>query len=132
MKNIRNFTPHEINFYHRDDVNYVSAIRKHVAKENAEPYLSIPSEGMLSIHFENEYEKNSDFPVPVCKKIVSKIDRIPETSENDILIVSAIYYSYRKYSDNCPCPLYTINDTVYSNNGKPIGCLGLTSGDIVL
>lgn len=131
MKNIRNFTPHEINFYRRDDANYVSAIRKYVVKENVKPYLSIPSEGMLSIQFENVYEENSDFSVPICKKIVNKIDRVPETSENDILIVSAIYYSYRKYSDTCSCTLYTINDTVYNNDGKPIGCLGLTSGDIV-
>lgn len=130
MKNIRNFTPHEINFYKREDVNYVSAIRKHVAKEEVEPYLSIPSEGMLSIHFENEYVADPNFPVPICKKSILRLDRIPEALENDIFIVSAIYFSYRRFTETDYSRLYTINDTVYNSTGKPIGCLGLTRNDI--
>lgn len=130
MKNIRNFTPHEINFFRREDVNYISAIRKHVVKEGANPYLSIPSEGMLSIHFENEYINDPEFPVPICKKSVLTLDRIPKKLEDDIFIVSAIYFSYRKFTETDYSLLYTINDTVYNSVGKPIGCLGLTRSDI--
>lgn len=125
MKNLRNFTPHEINFYRREDTQFVSAIRKHIAKQNSSPYLSVPSEGMLSIEFENEEVENDEFPVPVCRKFTRRMDRLPKIDENDIVIVSAIYANYRKIMDSAPYPLYTVNDTVYNENGKPIGCLGL-------
>jgi hypothetical protein len=122
---IRNFTAHEINFYHRDDVNYVSAIRKYVAKEGAEPYLTVPSEGMLSVAFENHLLEDVDALVPIYQKNVLRLDRLPKTQEGDMLVVSAAFASYRHLTDTAHVPLYTIHETVYGQSGKPIGCLGL-------
>ena len=126
MKNLRNFTAHSISFYHRDDVNYVSSIRKHVVKDGSIPYLTIPSEGMLSIAYENDPVEDEEFPVPLYRKLVLRLDRIPEMGENDVLVVSVAYATYRKQTDtSMGIPLYTVNDTVYDKEGKVIGCLGL-------
>jgi hypothetical protein len=123
MKRIRNFTAHKINFYFREDVNFVSNIRKFVARPDTKPYISIPSEGMLSLTFDDE--KIGDEPVPTYKRLISKMDRIPELEEGDMLVVSAAFASMRKVMDSSPYPLYTVKDVVYDGNTRPIGCLGL-------
>jgi hypothetical protein len=122
---IRNFTPHPICFYHESDVNFVSKLRKYYAKPGAEPYLVVESEGMLSIEFENERVNESNLSVPIYKKLVNRMDRLPEIEPEDLLVVSAVYASYRHLTDTAFIPLFCIKDTVYSENGAPIGCLGL-------
>ena len=123
MKRIRNFTAHEINFYHREDVNFISNIRKFVVICDIKPYLSFPSEGMLSLTFDDE--RIDDDPVPTYKRLISKMDRIPELEEGDMLVVSAAFASMRKVMDSSPYCLYTVKDVVYDGNTRPIGCLGL-------
>lgn len=123
MKRIRNFTAHTINFYHREDVSFISNIRKHVLKNGVQPYLSVPSEGMLSLTFDDEcigYD-----PVPAYKRLITKMDRIPELGEGDMLVVSAAFASVRKVMDSSPYALYTVKDVVYDGVTRPIGCLGL-------
>ena len=121
--NIRNFTAHPICFYREDDVNFVSNIRKYVAKEGAEPYLVVESEGMLSVEFENK--KIADKPVPIYKKLTVNCGRIPVLHSDDILVVSAMYGTFRRQMDTDYGVLYCVKDTVYDAVGKPVGCLGL-------
>lgn len=122
--NIKNYTAHTIFFYREEDVNYVSEVRKHVVKEGAEPYLEVPSIGMLSVAFEND--KVSDIPVPVYTKSVLRLDRLPALeSPDDMVVVSALYASYRKVTDTLTYPLYSVKDVVYGKSGVPVGCLGL-------
>ena len=121
--NIRNFTAHPICFYRESDVNFVCNIRKYVVKEGVEPYLVVESEGMLSVQFGNE--KIADKPVPIYYKVVVSSDRLPECDRNDMIVVSAMYsLVYSETVKDRPA-LYCVKDTVYDNNGKPVGCLGL-------
>lgn len=120
---IRNFTAHPICFYSEEDVHYVSNIRKYVAKKGSAPKLTIESEGMLSIEFENE--KIKDEPVPIYRRFVSRVDSLPEIEPGQVVVVSAVFATSRKIIDSSPYPLYTVKDTVYDEVGKPIGCLGL-------
>jgi hypothetical protein len=122
--NFRNFTAHNINFFRREDVYYISNIRKYVVKDDVAPYLTVPSEGMLSVAYENELVDEAG-EVPVYRKLVLRLDRLPEAQEGDVVIVSMPYASYRKQTDCAPYPLYTIHETVYDKSGKPVGCLGL-------
>ena len=121
--NIRNFTAHPICFYREEDVNFVSNIRKYVVKEGAEPYLVVESEGMLSVEFENK--KITDEPVPIYKKLTVNCGRIPVLHSDDILVVSAMYGSFRRQMDTDYGVLYCVKDTVYDLDGKVVGCLGL-------
>lgn len=126
---IRNFTAHPLCFYREEDAYFVSEIRKYVAKPNTEPYLIVPSEGMLSIRTENSRnEAYPDSPVPIWSTLVVRMDKLPLIDEhNEILVVSAMFANARRMcgTDTIHIPLYTVKDTVYNDNGAPIGCLGL-------
>jgi hypothetical protein len=123
--NIRNFTAHPLCFYRQEDTYYVQDIRKHVLINGREPYLIVPSEGMLSIHLESEL-LYSDV-VPIYRQLYSHIDRLPLVQPDDYIVVSAMFASHRKVADSIPVdyPLYTIKDSVYNRENKIVGCLGL-------
>lgn len=126
--NIKNYTAHPLLFYREEDVNYASNVRKYFVKNGAEPYLEVPSLGMLSVAFENQ--KIVDDEIPVYQRTVLRLDALPEReSENDMVVVSAVYatvYSnYRMTAGMLPYPLYSVKDVVYDRNGAPAGCLGL-------
>ena len=121
--NIRNFTAHPICFYREEDTYFVSEIRKRFVRYEAEPYLVVESEGMLSVEFENE--KIADKPVPIYTKLIVRSDRLPKTENGDMIVVSAMYGSHRGQMDTAYGILYCVKDTVYDVSGKPIGCLGL-------
>lgn len=126
MKKIRNFTAHPLCFYKEDQVQYVSAIRKHVLISTEDPILVVESEGMLSVDFENIRLENEESPVPVFeKKYINRVDRLPKIDSDDMVVVSAAYAMFRKLQDILHYPLYTVKDVVYDKSGKPVGCLGL-------
>ena len=120
---IRNFTAHPICFYREEDTYFVSEIRKRFVRYEAEPYLVIESEGMLSVEFENK--KIADEPVPIYKKLTVNCGRIPVMHSDDILVVSAMYGNFRSQINKDYGVMYCVKDTVYDSSGKPVGCLGL-------
>ena len=121
--NIRNFTAHPICFYREEDTYFISEIRKRFVRYEAEPYLVVESEGMLSVEFENH--KISDKPVPIYTKLIVRSDRLPKTEDGDMIVVSAMYGSHRGQMDTAYGVLYCIKDSVYNLDGKVVGCLGL-------
>lgn len=123
MSKIRNFTAHPICFYREEDTYFISEIRKRFAKYEAEPYLIVESEGMLSVEFENN--KIQDEPVPIYDKLIVRSDRLPKYEDGDMIVVSAMYGSHRSQRDTTYDVLYCVKDTVYDRDGKIVGCLGL-------
>ena len=118
MKKIWNATPHSINVI--GNTEFDSSIRKYVCRGEAEITASIDSTGMLSAKIDT-VDSEPMGNIPVFSKAVVGCDPLPtEMTDEDIIIVSALYASaYRKVYGDDP-RLYTIADPVYTPDGKTI------------
>ena len=112
-----NLTPHTISIIDQNSVTFKPEIRKFVS-ESPIILKTIPSSGMVSVSFKEEYRQDID-GVPCKMKWADSVDPLP--SGNESCIVSALYYS-----TNPDRRCYTIVDPVYDITGtKVIGCLGV-------
>jgi len=122
MLRLRNFTPHNINIFAKEDVFYDEKQRKYFIKEGAKPLLVLPSEGILNAHIDYELSENVD-GIDIFEARVKNIDPLPSGR----LIVSALFVTACKILGINTNRLLTISQPVYSNpdNPRPVGCLGL-------
>jgi len=113
---IGNFTPHDINIIDPALVTFKSGIRKYVVNSADYTILhSIPSNGMLSVSFEEVIGVEAGLPCKV-KRVVG-FDPIPE--EFDLAIVSGLYASFVDDTR-----VRSIIDPVFDQEGKKVvGCL---------
>lgn len=119
---IYNGTPHDILIISKDTIRLESDIRKFVSNE-PKIIKKIPSNGVLSAKIETvEGEKKEG--IPIFKKQIVGCDTIP--IKYDIVVVSALYVSACRAMGWDTSSLYTIADTVYSEDGRTIlGCRGI-------
>ena len=119
---IRNFTPHKIVIFKREDCFFDDKTRKYYLKEGAQPVVEIPSEGVLNAHIEYERSEIVD-NVEIFEARVKEIDPLPPGR----LIVSALFANACKIMGIGTDRLLTISQPVYDNpdNPRPVGCLGL-------
>ncbi|MCD6418072.1 hypothetical protein J7M00_04760, partial [bacterium] len=118
-----NYTPHTINIYSQEQVEYVPEIRKYVVKEGEEPIVVIPSDGMLSAKI--KYEKITEIDgIPIHEPVVENCDEPPEGED---VIVSQLYVAAMRALGMDTSKLYTVSQPVYNSkdNPRPVGCLGL-------
>lgn len=122
---ILNFTPHKINIFSEESVEFRPEIRKYVAKPGAEPVESLASAGMLSAKIESQ--KIGELAgVPIFQKNVVALDPMPEG--NCQLVVSAIYAVAARQLGIEKGRLVVISDPVFAADGESVvGCLGLSS-----
>ena len=119
MKKIWNATPHTINVI-AENIEFDATIRKYVCRGEVTVAMSIPSTGMLSAKIDT-VDSEPIQNIPVFSKEVVGCDPLPtEMTDDDIIIVSALYASaYRKVHGD-DRRLYTIADPVYTPDGKTI------------
>jgi len=119
---LRNFTPHNINIFAKEDVFYDEKQRKYFIKEGAKPIKILPSEGILNAHIDYELSENVD-GIDIFEAKVKNIDPLPSGR----LIVSALFANACKLMGVGNGRLLTISQPVYKdpNNPRPVGCLGL-------
>ena len=116
---IFNATPHEINVI-TENIEFDSSIRKYVCVGEPEIKATIKSTGMLSAKIDSIDSKPIE-NIPVFSKAVVGCDPLPaEMTDEDIIIVSALYATaYRRvYGDDNR--LFTVADPVYTTDGKTI------------
>lgn len=123
-----NLTPHQVDVYAEEDVEYVTEIRKWVRKEDATPIMSIPSSGMASVGY-TARESGQTIRTPNGHMI--KIwDQWPSNLGNvefdpDAYTIVSLQYALALKETNTPRRnVITIKDTVFDNKGRPVGCLG--------
>lgn len=115
---IFNATPHMITII--TNATFDASIRKWVCAEEPEVTAKVESTGMLSAKI-NSVDSEPIGNIPVFSKAVVGCDPLPaEMTDEDIIVVSALYASaYRKvYGDDNR--LYTVADPVYTTDGKTI------------
>lgn len=115
---IRNYTPHDINIYTKEDIEDLSA-RHLKLKTNAVP-VTIKSEGVLNAKMSY---KGEGFNVT---RIYEGVDSLPDDLEpGDLVIVSALYASAVKELNGYTVPLRTVYGAVYDEADHICGCIGL-------
>jgi len=124
---ILNATPHVINIFRKEDVNYDEKLRKYfLINPEQKSYMEIQPCGIL-LNVETKLElKQVINGIPIFEVIPVKIDKIP--AKHDIVIVSNMYANYAlQFQIPNIEKLYTISQPVYISreNPRPIGCLGL-------
>jgi hypothetical protein len=115
---IFNATPHKICVI--TNATFDASIRKWVCSGEPEIAASIESTGMLSAKI-NSVDSEPIQNIPVFSKAVVGCDPLPESmTDEDIIVVSALYATaYRRvYGDDSR--LYTVADPVYTTDGKTI------------
>jgi hypothetical protein len=115
---IFNATPHAITII--TNANFDGSIRKWVCSGEPEIAASIESTGMLSAKI-NSVDSEPIQNIPVFEKAVVGCDPLPESmTDEDIIVVIALYATaYRRvYGDDSR--LYTVADPVYTTDGKTI------------
>ena len=120
---MRNYTPHTINIYSPEQVEYVPEIRKYVVKKGEQPKVVIPSDGMLSAIIKYDSTTQID-GIPIYEAVVESCDIPPEGED---VIVSQLYVAAMRALGRDVSRLYTVSQPVYNSkeNPRPIGCLGL-------
>jgi len=115
---IFNATPHAITII--TNANFDGSIRKWVCSGEPEIAAKVESTGMLSAKI-NSVDSEPMENIPVFSKAVVGCDPLPEgMTDEDIIVVSALYATaYRRvYGDDSR--LYTVADPVYTTDGKTI------------
>jgi hypothetical protein len=124
-----NGTPHEINFYYGEDVEFKPEIRKYVVLPNKTAWKTVPSNGMLSASFAELDEELIFGCIPLKRKIATKVDVLPTFNGLDYkaIIVSYVYVAALKELGQNPKNVYGLCDLVYDETGRTvIGCIGLS------
>ncbi|QIW88590.1 hypothetical protein [Pseudanabaena phage PA-SR01] len=129
MTTIYNATPHQINFFPKEDVQFDVTQRKFIAAVGATPIYTIEKGTPVNC-------KTANAPTPVIENcpvsVVGAVqfvsyDPLPEGY--DIYIVSNLYRSAVQALGGDTSKLATVTDTVYSaGDVKPCGCLALAVG----
>lgn len=115
---IRNYTPHDINIYTKDDIEDLSA-RHLKLKANVVP-VTIKSEGVLNAKMSYKGEGYN------VTRIYEGVDPLPTDLEpGDLVIVSALYASAVKELNGYTVPLRTVYGAVYDEADHICGCIGL-------
>ena len=120
-RKIKNFTPHQILIFRKEDCEFSQPHRKLFLKKGASPILVLPSEGILNAQI--SYQQIGDDP-PIFLPITKSCDLLPEG--DDYIVVSALFVSAMKILRQDTSRLLTVSQAVYENpeNPRPIGCLG--------
>jgi len=122
---IKNYTPHEIKIYDKNQAHYVPEKRKWFINENEKdnPIRVIPSDGILNAKIDY-IETETLEGIPIYSPEVTNIDTPPE---NCYIVVSALYVQAAKILGIPTKRMLTVSQPVYEdeNNPRPIGCLGL-------
>ena len=115
-----NATPHSIRIMPASAVTFNPEIRKWVAEADATPVAIIESTGMLSAKIDT-VDADPISNIPVFDKKVVGCDPLPDgMTDEDIIIVSALYATAYKRTYGDDTRLYTIADPVYTSDGRTI------------
>ncbi|MFN7394215.1 MAG: hypothetical protein ACK5U6_17490 [Pseudanabaena sp.] len=125
---IYNATPHQINFYSKEDVAFDSSQRKYILNEGSAPTFVVASGTPVNAKTANAPTPEAAFEVPVVGAVqFVSVDPLPEGF--DLYIVSNLYRSAVQSLGGDTSKLATVTDTVYTNDTiKPCGCLALAVG----
>ena len=129
MTSIYNATPHQINFFSKEDVEFDISQRKFIAAIGATPIYTLPKGTPVNCKTANAPTPSiENCPVPVVGAVqFTSYDPLPEGY--DIYIVSNLYRSAVQALGGDTSKLATVTDTVYSaGDVKPCGCLALAVG----
>jgi len=124
-----NLTPHDINVYAENDVDYLPVTRKWVRKDDTTPILTIPCSGRVAQvkYSVTETGKVITTPdgstLPIWKNHPSDLGKI-EYDPDVYIIVSMQYAIALREIGHNDWNVLTVKDTVADSQGKPVGCLG--------
>lgn len=120
---VLNFTPHYVAIFKSDDISYDTSIRKWIVKDGVEPFLVIPSSGMLNSRIDTVAGPDIN-NIPTFVKKVTGCDPLPD--DDSAVIVSALYAVAAQKNGLDMSRIYTIADPVFSPDGRTVvGCRGI-------
>ena len=129
---IYNCTPHTINIYHRDDVDF-SNPRRLTVKPSASPVMNIPPSGVILNATVERLDHGEVDGIPLVVTVFNGVDNpldlIPDSTVDDYFIVSALFKSAAASHPACNIlNLVSVDSVVYDGSGdsiRPVGCLSL-------